>query len=76
MCVKQKMLIHKDEMSQTAREHELSILPVPDIYFLRLTKSHTYLYSEIPTEESYDFTVGLPLPEQSVRGVLFSLMVR
>lgn len=38
-----KTLIQKDTVSQTAREHELQILPQPDINFWRLAASHIQL---------------------------------
>jgi hypothetical protein len=31
--ITQRMLIHKNKMSQTAKEHELLILPQPNIHF-------------------------------------------
>jgi hypothetical protein len=65
-----------DTILQKTREHELPILTQPDIHFWRLTKSHTYLHSERPTEESNYLTVRVALLELWVRGILFSLMVR
>jgi hypothetical protein len=55
--------MYKDKMSQTAEEHELPILPQPDVHILLLTKIYTYLYSEILVEEPHHLTVWLTLLE-------------
>jgi hypothetical protein len=60
---------------QMAREHKLPVLPQLDACFWLLIRSHIYLCSKIKTEEFYHLTVQLTLLQESVRGVVFSLMV-
>lgn len=66
----------KNKMSQKVGGHESPILSQSDIYFRRLTRNYTHSHSEISPERFYLLRVRLSLLEQSVRGVLFSLLLR